>query len=77
MKRRSEKTTAETPQRLVRRVDVCDRCGGADTFRVVGRVRNVQYLKCAACGRRATRLVLAPSGAGAEKGQTNKRKLER
>lgn len=69
MKRRSEKTTAETPQRLVRRVDVCDRCGGADTFRVVGRVRNVQYLKCAACGRRATRLVLAPSGAGAEKGE--------
>ena len=52
----------ETPQRLVRRAEVCDRCGGVDTFRHVGRYRNVVYLRCSACGRRATRLVLAPVG---------------
>ena len=44
----------EAPQRLVRRSVVCDRCGGVDTFRAVGRYRNVRYLICAACGRRAT-----------------------
>lgn len=60
----------ETPQRLVRRAEVCDRCGGVDTFRHVGRYRNVIYLRCAACGRRATRLVLAPAGESTRKTQT-------
>ena len=71
MKKRAKKKTAtrETPQRLVLRSVVCDRCGGVDSFRVVGRYRKVKYLICAACGRRATQLVLAPGGAGAEKGE--------
>ena len=71
MKKRAKKKTAprEAPQRLVRRSVVCDRCGGVDSFRAVGRYRNVRYLICAACGRRATQLVLAPCGAGAEKGE--------
>ena len=71
MKKRAKRKTAphETPQRLVRRSVVCDRCGGVDTFRAVGRYRNVRYLICSACGRRATQLVLAPCGAGAEKGE--------
>lgn len=68
MKKRAKKKTAprEAPQRLVRRSVVCDRCGGVDSFRAVGRYRNVRYLICSACGRRATQLVLAPGGAGAE-----------
>lgn len=57
-----KKRARETPQRLVRRAEVCDRCGGVDTFRHVGRYRNVIYLRCSACGRRATRLVLPPPG---------------
>ena len=48
----------EAPQRLVRCAYVCDRCGGVDTFRVRGKRRNVDYLECSACGRRATRLTL-------------------
>lgn len=68
MKRKRAK---EIPQRLVRRAEVCDRCGGLDTFRHVGRYRNVVYLRCAACGRRATRLVLAPVGESTRKTQTN------
>ena len=71
MKKRAKKKPAqrEAPQRLVRRSVVCDRCGGVNSFRVVGRYRNVRYLICAACGRRATQLLLAPCGAGAEKGE--------
>lgn len=46
----------ETPQRLAWRPDICDRCGSTNTFRVIGRWRNVAYLRCSACGRRATRL---------------------
>lgn len=71
MKKRAKKkpATRETPQRLVRRSVVCDRCGGVDTFRAVGRYRDVRYLICSACGRRATQLVLASCGAGAEKGE--------
>lgn len=61
----------ETPQRLVRRAEVCDRCGGVDTFRHVGRYKNVIYLRCSACGRRATRLVLPPPGERTRNTQTN------
>ena len=50
--------TREAPQRLVRRADVCDRCGGVDTFRVRVTVRGVDYLKCSACGRSATRITV-------------------
>jgi transcription elongation factor Elf1 len=46
------------PQRLYRTVDVCDSCGARDSFRATGRRGNVTYLKCAECGRRATRLIL-------------------
>ena len=56
MKSDNDSNRRETPQRLARRADVCDRCGGVDSFRVTGRWRNVTYLRCAKCGRRATRL---------------------
>ena len=44
------------PQRLAAKADVCDCCGAVDSFRVTGRVRGVAYLRCAECGRRATRM---------------------
>ena len=49
---------ARRPQRLYKCADVCDTCGAVDSFRVVGRWRNVTYLRCASCGRRATRITL-------------------
>lgn len=52
----SEAKEKEKPQRLAWRPDICDRCGSINTFRVIGRWRNVAYLRCSACGRRATRL---------------------
>lgn len=67
----------ETPQRLVRRAEVCDRCGGVDTFRHVGRYRNVIYLRCSACGRRATRLVLAPVGESTRNTHTQTNETEK
>ena len=52
----------EAPQRLVRRAEVCDRCGGVNTFRVRGKWRNVDYLERSACGRRATRIAVQKGG---------------
>lgn len=52
----------KTPQRLYRKADVCDACGSADSFRVTGKYRNIDYLRCAVCGRRATRLTLKGEG---------------
>ena len=62
------------PQRLYRTVDVCDSCGARDSFRATGRRGNVTYLKCAACGRRATRLILwqdRPAAENQKKGKTD------
>lgn len=50
--------TKPSPQRLYHRAVVCDSCGSLDSFRVTGKYRNVDYLKCVVCGRRATRLRL-------------------
>lgn len=60
-----KKKAREAPQRLYRVVDVCDRCGGENTFRVTACRRGVWYLRCATCGRRATRIVMKDKRAGA------------
>ena len=47
----------DAPQRLAARsVDVCDRCGAEDSFRVVGSDGRVSRLRCGVCGRTATRV---------------------
>lgn len=54
-------TRPAQPQRLIRLQEVCDTCGGLDTFRVRAVIGPVVYVACKACHRSGTR-VTVPRG---------------
>lgn len=53
------------PQRLIRMQEVCDKCGGVDTFRSLTVIRGVCYVRCRVCGRHATRVTVPRKGQAA------------
>lgn len=50
--------TRLAPQPLVRYAEICDTCGGTDTFRARCVVRGIVYVRCVKCGRNGTRTTI-------------------
>ncbi len=53
-----EKKTRRPAQRIIRLQEVCDSCGGVDTFRVFIVIRKTRYVKCRVCGRTGVRVTV-------------------